>query len=1571
MPLVLASGTHFAVGAIYRTQIESYAKVEIKGASGALWFEVTLPDGTVQEFGNGNSSRVDKNGGTDYQWSISKATSTDGNEIGYTYYHDVSNGINYILRIDYTDAQVRFEYLARTDAAAVSIGSAAQTQSGFLHTIRVKYDDTLVREYRLLDEVVSGRRRLNKIQHCGYNEAGTTATCLASLDLDWLTPSTTMAGVDILVDGLTDSLSAVHQIEYGTITGSAHSFLYTERPFGNGALPANTQLLSGSGALRHVAKKLRRDNGIGGFHDTTYAYQNVGIESTKHWGFLGFYAQRIKDEQSGVVTYVQYRMDYPHFGQVARLHQFDAVYPSHTQTLTRSESDYTQQSISHSVGTSDLSYASEKIDFILEGTSQLGASKATNVLTFSGGFVSQAVTTTQTGTSVSTGSSGGTWGDIPSYAVSGLKNTSESTVSFTNRTTSGKWLINFANSVVNESWPGAASGAGIVRDVTLSPEADSLRPTSIIQFPNHASLTLSTAITYDSSGKTGTITVSGDNVSSRVTSILSYRQDRYPWQVENPYEHVTSYNSYDHRFGTVTTTSDSNGISNWAARDPFGRIVSTTNSDGVVTTTAYTDCPSGCGVTVYGVSPSYSVETSSLVTPTRITYFDSLNRVLRTQTESFSGSTYSKVDTKYDTRGRVEKSSLPYFSGTPKDVVPTYDIRNRVTNVSRPDGSSTGTVFSVSGSTLIVAVTDNVKNADGASAGSQVKRNEYNVLGQLTKTTDGYGTSTNPSITYTYDAIGNALTAVVNGGSAGTTTTTMEYDEAGNQKEITGPDIGTVTSTYTALNQILTRVDNKSQQFTYSFDLLGRIVSVVSPDGTSTWEWDTADYGKGKLASRSNSGFTETYTYNLSSRVLYAVTGITPIGGSGTTNYTTSHTYDSYGRPSNTTYPGGFVMTRVYNAQGYLSQLKNGANVIQTINDLDAFGNSIDESYGNGVDTLRTFDPETGRLTDINTSKGATTFQNNDYAWRSNGTLESRIANPAYGLSATRKEVYGYDVLNRIELAETFISGSNIRDLVNDYDQLGNIESKTSTVTGDTDVTGYVYGAGAAGPHAVTSASIDGVSNTLTYDLNGAVTKYDIAGTSDDKYIAYNAYNLPTVIVVGDSLADSSPEAKDEFAYGPEGQRYTRRTTWKEGASTKSEVAYYIGPVEIIYDNDVTNIQLITKTKLSRNVMHVEMVGTTTESFFEYAHRDHLGSIEVVTDESGNRLDNLAFDPFGSRKKPDWLANLSSSELDDLLELDWDHSRKVRGFTGHEHLDRTGFIHMNGRIYDPVLGRFLSPDPFVPYPTSTQSWNRYSYVRNSPASFTDPSGYTDKMPEVKSRGKEPTGRPPPPYPSAVMQYGSVALSHMSSGSNPFNGQSRSRTGPSDDAMEEITVTASLSDVEFRGISGLQTLGIVGSYIMEGVFNASGGAGVKATRLTPQSNSRTQSEATRPKLNRTDIDNIGTEAERLFLLLSRQGVPGLIEHNPLLANESPYDLETALMLASNDVAAIMIQSKSQALGQDVVDTAPFVSGPFNSNWLPRLVSAFNNIFSPNATGPVAIPCGMGGCDLYVGEHRIEF
>ena len=319
------------------------------------------------------------------------------------------------------------------------------------------------------------------------------------------------------------------------------------------------------------------------------------------------------------------------------------------------------------------------------------------------------------------------------------------------------------------------------------------------------------------------------------------------------------------------------------------------------------------------------------------------------------------------------------------------------------------------------------------------------------------------------------------------------------------------------------------------------------------------------------------------------------------------------------------------------------------------------------------------------------------------------------------------------------------------YNNLGNITSKTSSQSGDTDVTGYNYHS--TRKHAVSSATVDGTSQTLTYDSNGAITKYDEAGTNIDRYIQYNAANQPIKIVKGTGLSDSSPEVKDEFAYDPDGQRYARKTTWTLSNRTYIEHASYIGDVEYITYTGHPSLESVYKTRVGNNIIHLNTLSLNPEyddlkgypfneqyltaKSTEYAHRDHLGSVESVTDQHGNRLMQLAFEPFGQRKDSDWTKNIDTTDMNNILTTNVQlqlysgadpipnthRIRVARGFTGHEHLDSNGFIHMNGRMYDPVLGRFLSPDPIVQAPTNSQSWNRYTYVFNNPMAFTDPSGF--------------------------------------------------------------------------------------------------------------------------------------------------------------------------------------------------------------------------------------------------------
>ncbi len=177
-----------------------------------------------------------------------------------------------------------------------------------------------------------------------------------------------------------------------------------------------------------------------------------------------------------------------------------------------------------------------------------------------------------------------------------------------------------------------------------------------------------------------------------------------------------------------------------------------------------------------------------------------------------------------------------------------------------------------------------------------------------------------------------------------------------------------------------------------------------------------------------------------------------------------------------------------------------------------------------------------------------------------------------------------------------------------------------------------------------------------------------------------------------------------------------------------------------------------------------------------YLHVDHLGSVETVTGDTGGKaVEKRSYDAFGERRNPAWggaPGNLSSETS--------------RGFTGHEDDEDLRLVNMKGRLYDPHLGRFLTPDPFVSHPSFGQSWNPYSYVLNNPLAFTDPSGFQDKWLNAtcggncetrtatfdRGRGQTtmtgPKGTEPPPRPPSQPPSPNVEQSLVGLGATPVD-----------------------------------------------------------------------------------------------------------------------------------------------------------------------------------------------------------
>ena len=278
-----------------------------------------------------------------------------------------------------------------------------------------------------------------------------------------------------------------------------------------------------------------------------------------------------------------------------------------------------------------------------------------------------------------------------------------------------------------------------------------------------------------------------------------------------------------------------------------------------------------------------------------------------------------------------------------------------------------------------------------------------------------------------------------------------------------------------------------------------------------------------------------------------------------------------------------------------------------------------------------------------------------------------------------------YDNLNRLTQSTVALTPTPLVKNFT-YDVIGNILTKS-------DVGNYLYPAvGAALPHAVSSISGGVISTTFTYDPNGNQT----AGLG--RQIAYTSYNKPASITQGAKALF--------FSHDPDHQRFKQNAT--EGVTLYFDAFGVHAELFQAATSTWNNFLIVAGTLVGVRSEHSDESVTT-----RYFTKDHLGSIAVLTDESGAVVERLSYDALGKRRFP-------GGEDDPADSIT---SQTTRGFTGQEELDSVGLVHLNGRVYDPLVGRMMSADPYVPDPTNAQTWNRYSYVINNPLSITDPNGY--------------------------------------------------------------------------------------------------------------------------------------------------------------------------------------------------------------------------------------------------------
>ncbi len=508
------------------------------------------------------------------------------------------------------------------------------------------------------------------------------------------------------------------------------------------------------------------------------------------------------------------------------------------------------------------------------------------------------------------------------------------------------------------------------------------------------------------------------------------------------------------------------------------------------------------------------------------------------------------------------------------------------------------------------------------------------------------------------------------------------------------PNSGTSTFTYNGFGELKTQTNAANQTVSLSYDKLGRVLTRTETEGVTTFEYDSAAQGIGQLARESSGDFVRSYFYDQLSRP------VSTVESHGFHSFAVSRSYDGYGRPDAMTYPTGLATRQVYTANGHLSEVQNAATTQLYWRALavNPRGQITQEVQGNGVVTDRAFDANTGLIDGITSTLGAAgDVQKEEFDFDLIGNLTAR-RDKRY--STTFSETFGYDTLNRLQTVTT----TGAAAVTAAYNDLGNITSRT-------DVGSFSYGAASTGPHALTGVTGGAFNKSCGYDAKG--NRVTDGATS----LTYSSFNKPVRMVKGgDTL---------RFDYGPDRALY-RQTTFltQPGGATSQTVREYIGG---LYERETTSEGLVRHIHYIAGGSGVAAILTDERSAasppvrLRYIHKDHLGSVDVITDSNGIEVERQSFDAWGRRRTVAY--NTGTATWSVTYPATTGSAETHHGFTGHEMLDAVGLVHMGGRIYDPITARFLSPDPFVQSPDNLQNLNRYSYVLNNPLSFTDPSGF--------------------------------------------------------------------------------------------------------------------------------------------------------------------------------------------------------------------------------------------------------
>ena len=706
--------------------------------------------------------------------------------------------------------------------------------------------------------------------------------------------------------------------------------------------------------------------------------------------------------------------------------------------------------------------------------------------------------------------------------------------------------------------------------------------------------------------------------------------------------------------------------------------------------------------------------------------YDSDGRYILTDTDAIGHTTtysgynkFGKPSTVTDYRGRVTTC--------------TYDSWGNVASVSYPDNSVEQTTVAWGGTGLYTVTSTATGQPESVihydALGREIRRGvkrfngqwqwvdrEYNANGLLKRVSLPYRGQYIFWNKYFYDdynridslkyASGKWSTWSYNGTSVTTLkdgiTSTQTTDASGNVVSVTDAG-GTITYTLRDDGQPSSITAPGNVSTTFNYDAYGRRTQIVDPSaGTQTDSYLWNSDGSSKFTHTNSNGTVKTY------RDKYG--RITLIERPG--EYNTAYTYDTYGLLSAESSTNGTGKEYTYDSYDRVIYSKESVPDNKWLEKEYTYSpggvlSSIKYTSQAGYITTETYSYSNGHNTGI-------TLPGGGVVWSL--TTENELGQPTKITTGTINRQYWYTFYG-LPSSRTMNEG-NLQYLTYEFDPLtGNLLEREDYLNEVLESFGYdnLNRLTSIGNRQITYASngnilsMDGVG-TMAY--MAAVHPYQITSLTPassglvqgrQQNVSYTSYNRPSLLTEGGRSAT--------FTYNGDAERVKMNVADNSGNVL---TRYYIGGR---YECDLTTSGTKERLYLGGDAYSAPMVyqRENNGSWTLYnIGRDYLGSVTHIATADGTLVAEYSYDPWGRLRDPATLQiYVAGSEPELFLG---------RGFTGHEHLTWFGLINMNARLYDPLLGRFLSPDPYIQVPDFTQNFNRYSYALNNPLKYSDESG---------------------------------------------------------------------------------------------------------------------------------------------------------------------------------------------------------------------------------------------------------